>query len=214
MRKASGGYSSAIKGKPTDKYCDVLSNCVGYANGRFAEIIGKNKIEYQLVCNAENFIERAKKLGLEVVDYPTLGGIMVMQKGKSLKESDGAGHCFIVERIDSPTQIYTSESAYGGKAFYNTLRSNKNGRWGMGSSYTFRGCIVNPAIGKVTYKKDEEVIYVVKSGDNLSKIAKKYNTSFQKIYQDNKKIIDNENKKRGVPTSKMWVYPGQKLVIK
>ena len=28
-RKASGGYSTCIKGKPTDA-CDVLSNCVGY----------------------------------------------------------------------------------------------------------------------------------------------------------------------------------------
>ena len=26
-------------------------------------------------------------------------------------------------------------------------------------------------------------------------------------------LIDNENKKRGVATSKMWVYPGQKLLL-
>ena len=28
-----------------------------------------------------------------------------------------------------------------------------------------------------------------------------------------KTLIDNENKKRGVATSKMWVYPGQKLLL-
>lgn len=27
--KDNGGYSDAIKGKPTDSQCNVLSNCVG-----------------------------------------------------------------------------------------------------------------------------------------------------------------------------------------
>lgn len=70
---------------------------------------------------------------------------MVWQKG-SLASSDGAGHVAIVERIDSANQIYTSESSYRGSAFYNSTRTNSNGRWGAGSGYTFRGCIVNPAI--------------------------------------------------------------------
>ena len=35
-----GGYSHCIVGYPTDKSCNVLSNCVGYACGRFNEIIG------------------------------------------------------------------------------------------------------------------------------------------------------------------------------
>ena len=33
IRKVSGGYSTAIKGSPTDKDCDALHNCVGYAGG-------------------------------------------------------------------------------------------------------------------------------------------------------------------------------------
>ena len=151
MRKASGGYSDAVLGKPTDPTADVLSNCVGYANGRFAEIIGKDKIEYQLVCNAENFIERAEKYGLKISSVPTLGGIMVWQKGATLKGDDGAGHVAIVERIDSKNKIYTSESAYGSTAFFNATRTNDNGRWGMSSKYKFRGCIINPAVGDVHY---------------------------------------------------------------
>ena len=146
-RKASGGYSTCIKGKPTDA-CDVLANCVGYACGRFNEIIGSMKYP-SLNCNAENFIERAKSLGLKVVSYPTLGGIMVWRKGATLSGNDGAGHVAVVERIDSNNQIYTSESGYGGTAFFNSLRKNTNGRWGASSAYTFRGCIVNPAIGDV-----------------------------------------------------------------
>lgn len=146
--KSKGGYSTCIKGSPTDASCDVLANCVGYACGRFNEIIGSMKYP-SLNCNAENFIERAKNTyGLTVVPYPTLGGIMVWAKG-TLASSDGAGHVAIVERIDSANQIYTSESGYGGSAFWNSIRKNDNGRWGLGSGYSFRGCIVNPAIGDV-----------------------------------------------------------------
>lgn len=149
----NGGYSWCIKGSPTDPNCDVLANCVGYACGRFNEIIGRMAYP-TLNCNAENFIERAKQAGLEVVDYPTLGGIIVMQRGATLSGSDGAGHVLIVEDIleyganGYASKIYTSESGYGSSAFWNSTRSNANGRWGHGSDYKFRGCIVNPAVGK------------------------------------------------------------------
>ena len=147
----TGGYNNAIKGNPMDKAANVLANCVGYANGRFAEIQAKNKCTYQLVCNAENFIEAAKKYGLMISNVPVLGGIMVWQGGKTLGGSDGAGHVAAVEKIleldknGNPCKIYTSESSYGGAAFFNSTRKNDNGRWGMASGYTFRGCIVNPS---------------------------------------------------------------------
>ena len=144
---SKGGYSWCIQGKPTDT-CNVLANCVGYACGRFNEIIGSMKYP-ALNCNAENFIERAKSLGLSISNVPTLGGIMVWQKGATLDGKDGAGHVAVVERIDNINQIYTSESGYNSSAFWNTLRTNDNGRWGQNSAYTFRGCIINPAIGNV-----------------------------------------------------------------
>lgn len=172
---SKGGYSQCIQGYPTDANANVLANCVGYACGRFNEIIGSMKYPY-LNCNAENFIERAKSSGLQVVNYPTLGGIMVWQKGDTLSGNDGAGHVAVVERIDSDNQIYTSESGYGSSAFWNSIRSNANGRWGMSSGYSFRGCIVNPAIGDVHYVKpvavdpfpnvsDEELAKRVWNGD-------------------------------------------------
>ncbi len=148
ITKSKGGYSTCIQGSPTDSQCNVLSNCVGYACGRFNEIIGAMKYP-SLNCNAENFIERAKNTyGLEISSVPTLGGIMVWQKG-TLSGNDGAGHVAVVEKIIDNNTIYTSESGYGGSAFWNSTRRNTNGRWGLGSAYTFRGCIVNPAIGKV-----------------------------------------------------------------
>lgn len=172
---AKGGYSRCIQGNPTDSACNVLSNCVGYACGRFNEIIGSMKYP-TLNCNAENFIERAKSLGLEISNVPTLGGIMVWRKGTTLSGNDGAGHVEVVERIDNSNQIYTSASNYGGTAFYNALRNNNNSRWGLGSGYSFRGCIVNPAIGKITAPTTSNTDIVNKSVDELAKevIAGKY----------------------------------------
>lgn len=203
--KSNGGYSTCIKGYPTDSGCNVLSNCVGFACGRFNEIIGSMKYP-SLNCNAENFIERAKNLGLKISDIPTLGGIMVWQKGATLSGNDGAGHVAVVEKIIDNNTIYTSESGYGGSAFWNSTRKNTNGRWGMASGYKFRGCIINPSITtNDSQSNNEEVIYTVKKGDNLSKIAKKYNTTWQKIYNDNKSVIGkNPN----------LIYPNQKLKIK
>lgn len=150
ITKSKGGYSSCIQGSPTDSQCNVLANCVGYACGRFNEIIGSMKYP-ALNCNAENFIERARNTyGLEISPVPTLGGIMVWQKGATLSGNDGAGHVAVVEKIIDSNTIYTSESGYGSSAFWNSTRRNSNGRWGLGSGYTFRGCIVNPAIGKIT----------------------------------------------------------------
>ena len=119
-----GGWSTCISGNPTDKNCNVLSNCVGYACGRFNEIVGSMKYP-ALNCNAEYFIERAKtKYNLEVVKYPVLGGIMVWQKGTTLSGNDGAGHVAIVEKVIDDNTIYTSESAYGGNTFFNVTRNN------------------------------------------------------------------------------------------
>ena len=64
ITKAKGGYSNAVQGKPTDKDCDALANCVGYAYGRFNEIGGWGYCKYLSPCNAENFIQYSG--GLEV----------------------------------------------------------------------------------------------------------------------------------------------------
>ena len=111
---------------------------------------------------------------------------MCWQKGSISSHSDGAGHVAIVERIDGKNQIYTSESAYGGSAFYNATRTNSNERWGMGTAYKFRGCIVNPAIGDVHYEEPKgDIVYIVQKGDTLSGIAQKYGTTYQVLAEYN-----------------------------
>ena len=151
ITRGSGGWSSCIKGHPTDKNCNVLSNCVGYACGRFNEIYneitGFQGMKYNtLNCNAEGFIERAKKAGLEVGSTPKAGAIICWQKGETGNSADGAGHVAVVEKVIDDNTIYTSESSYGGTAFFNATRKNTNGRWGLTSGYKCRGFIYNPAV--------------------------------------------------------------------
>ena len=154
IRQSSGGWNGAVQGKPKDKYCDVLSNCVGYANGRFNEICGQNKCKYQLVCNAENFVEKAKSYGLKTSNKPQVGAIMCWQKGSTLKNKDGAGHVAVVEKVISNDEVITSESGYGcTKPFWNQKRKKGTGNWGMGSSYKFRCFILNPTPLETTTNK-------------------------------------------------------------
>ena len=145
ITKGAGGYSDAIKGKPVDNLCNTLSNCVGYAYGRFNEIGGYGCCKYLRPVNAENFIQYAS--GLTVGQTPRLGACMVWRKGATLSGSDGAGHVAIVEQIISATEIVTSESGYGSKTpFWTKRRKKGTGNWGAGSGYTFLGFIYNPAV--------------------------------------------------------------------
>ena len=148
IRRGTGGWSTCCKGYPQDPDCNVLANCVGYASGRFNEIINEirdtAKCTYTtLNCNAENFIERAKAAGLETGSTPRIGAIMCWRKGTTASY-DGAGHVAIVEKIYDNNHVYTSESGYGSTAFWNQHRYNNNGRWGLSKSYTFREFIYLP----------------------------------------------------------------------
>lgn len=69
----------------------------------------------------------------------------------------------------------------------------------LGSLYSEVQNRVNELLRGNTQKEE---IYIVKSGDTLSGIAKKYNTTYQKIANDNN--ISNPN----------LIYPNQKLIIK
>lgn len=145
ITKSKGGYSDAIQGSPTDKDCNVLSNCVGYAYGRFNEIGGYGKCKYLYPTNAENFMQY--KGSLTVGQVPKVGACMVWQKGTSLKGSDGAGHVAIVEKVVSDTEVITSESGWkASRPFWNQTRKKGSGNWGQNANYKFLGFIYNPAV--------------------------------------------------------------------
>ena len=146
MRKASGGYNPCIPGKDANGCTctgrDVLPNCVGYAVGRFNEIIGSGACIYLASVNAERMISIAEMQGLKISKTPVLGGCMVWAKGSAATGSDGAGHVAIVEAVNPNGTITTSDSAWKSTAFYMPTRSGRN--WSQNGSYTFLGCIVNP----------------------------------------------------------------------
>jgi len=143
--KSSGGYNPCIKGNPKSRkpQLNVLPNCVGYATGRFNEIGEWTDCKYLGNTNAANFITLARKQGLMVTQRPTIGGCMVWHGGNT-----GEGHVAIVE-MDLGNRIVTSESEYYGKAFtiYQRFGTDwRSGCYWMGSSYTYLGCIKNPAV--------------------------------------------------------------------
>ena len=158
MRIASGGYSGAIKGSPTVQGCDTLANCVGYAAGRFNEILNAGKFLYLLYPpNAEDFYDAAQAEGLRVGQTPQPGAIICWAKGKTHTSSDGAGHVAVVEKINSDGSIITSESGYGAKnPFWTTHREKGGGNWGETTAYRFLGFI---------YQPDGEQQRVIKKGD-------------------------------------------------
>lgn len=140
ITKGAGGYSTCIVGKPTDRQCNVLSNCVGYACGAFNEELNLGYEKYHLNCNAENFIERAIASGLSVIKKPCVGSIICWEGKGSL-----AGHVAIVIEVVNDNCIKTAESGYGSSnPFWITTRYNNNGRWGLNENYKLRGFIVNP----------------------------------------------------------------------
>ena len=156
IRKANGGYSNAILGKPTDSECNVLANCVGYAYGRFNEIGGYGYCKYLAPVNAENFMDYkgSCKTGMT----PKVGAVMVWEGAGS-----HAGHVAIVEKVYDNNHVYTSESGYGSSnPFWNQHRYNDNGRWGCNSTYTFKGFIYNPAVPEEQPKPTKSVDEVAK----------------------------------------------------
>lgn len=143
--KKTGGYSPCILGNPQRrvKGLNVLPNCVGYAVGRFNEIGDYGSCKWLGSTNAANFLTLARKQGLKLSKTPTLGGCMVWKGGGT-----GEGHVAIVEIIQGD-RVTTSESEYYGKPFtiYTRYGSNwRSGCYWMGSSYTYLGCVVNPAV--------------------------------------------------------------------
>lgn len=165
MTKASGGYSSAIKGYPEDIQCDTLANCVGYAFGRFNEIGNYGYMKYLKPVNAELFIKYSG--GLPVGQEPKLGSCMVWEGAGSL-----AGHVAIVEQINKDGSIITSESGYGAKKPFWTQKRTKgsNSNWGEDwSKYKFLGFIYNPAVTEESLLPDGvKNTPIISDGKNVS----------------------------------------------
>lgn len=161
IRKPAG-YSPAIKGYPTDLSCDVLSNCVGYAVGRFHEIAGRPKMDLVDPVNAENLFQNAKEHGLKTGNMPKLGAMIVWQKGNTLSSSDGAGHVGVVEQILGGGRIVTSESGWGASKPFWT--AHYDSPYNYKSGYKLLGFVYQPD------EQESEPSGVIKRGDKGSDV--------------------------------------------
>ena len=159
------GYAvGIINGQPRDAGNNVLANCVGYAAGRFNEIIGAGYfVYYSYAPNAECFFQWAETYGLKTGDKPQLGAIAVWAKGDPTTGADGAGHVAIVEEIKTDGSIITSESGYGcTPAFWTSHRWKESGNWGADGSYKFLGFV---------YQPDAPPVRALKKGDTGEDVA-------------------------------------------
>ena len=74
-----GGYNTCILIEGNS----VLPNCVGYAQGRLREILNDKTVWSKvgnLACNAEDWIEVAKKNGFKTGKTPKLGAVIVWSR--------------------------------------------------------------------------------------------------------------------------------------
>ena len=134
IKTTKGGYNRCmlIKGN------SCLPNCVGYAWGRWRELLGSQP--RLSAGDAENWFNFTKD-GYKRGKTPKLGAVICWRKGEASNPKDGAGHVAIVEEIKSDGTIVTSNSAYGGSRFYTkTLKKP----YSMGGTYHFQGFIYIP----------------------------------------------------------------------
>lgn len=133
----AGGHNYCIKINGDE----TLPNCVGYAWGRWRELLGSF---HQLSrANAEDWYGR--KDGYARGKTPKVGAVMCWRQGQLGTHKDGAGHVAIVEKVNQNGSVLISNSDYKGSRFYTrTIPAPYN----IGSSFTFQGFIYPP----VNYK--------------------------------------------------------------
>ena len=133
LHYTKGGYN----------YCILISgssclpNCVGYAWGRWRELLGAHHKLSR--ANAENWFGNVGD-GYKRGTVPKVGSVICWAKGRAGYGADGAGHVAIVERVNADGSIIISQSGYGYKRFWTqTLKPPYSL-----SGYTLQGFIYLP----------------------------------------------------------------------
>ena len=130
------------------RWANVLPNCVGYAIGRYHEVIHDSNFKtFPYFGDAGTFWGQAKKRGLKTGQTPKVGAIMCWSIPGSY------GHVAFVEEVINNNKIKLSESGWGytNRPYSPSLEAtavNTKAKWKYGSnwisSYTFQGFIYSP----------------------------------------------------------------------
>lgn len=155
-----GGYNRCILGSPSYGYGSVLSNCTGYAWGRFLERNGLTNCN--LSTNQASLWYSAISDGYTRGSVPKLGAVICWDE-----INNGSGHVAFVEQINydsnnNVTSIVVSESVYNGVTFRLQTVSPSN-NYHLYTGMTFQGFIYSPTnfdpAGEISF---EEFICLLK----------------------------------------------------
>lgn len=179
-----------------------MPNCTCYTYGRGLEVT-EGKADLPKNANAKSWYSITRG-GYKKDMTPSVGAIICFSGGKK-----GKGHVAFVEFVNPDKTIKTSNSAHQGTNFYmQTLKPPYN--FGTYKLQGFIHLLEEPKPPEPTH-----IYYIVKKGDNLSKIANLYKTTWRDLYNKNKTLIDSQAKKHGVKSNFFnHIYIGQKLLIK
>lgn len=126
----SGAWNTCIYGSPMQTGANVLSNCVGYAQGRMLRLWLLNHPEFNpstqqthpfigFNVDAGNWLNVARSAGYEILSEPVAGSILVTPS-----------HCAVIEKYENG-QWWVSESGYGSMppwVYHNSIYKS-NGIW-------------------------------------------------------------------------------------
>lgn len=178
-----GGYNYCI---PIENG-SCLPNCVGYAWGRWRELLGKYHNLSR--ANAENWWGYTQD-GYKRGKTPKLGAVVCWSKGKVGVESDGAGHVGIVEEINKDN-IVVSMSAYGGTRWF--TRTFPIGSYNY-NSFVFQGFVYPP----ISFTDGDKKTTTNSTKPTKSEVAASFDNSLTGKY----KTTDNLNIRYGAGTDK------------
>lgn len=173
IKAGKGGYNRALEIDKKTHFC--LANCCGLVHGRWLEsreLTNYKKYDKLSTGNAESYYNHSD--GYKRGKTPKIGAIICWKGKGSLP-----GHVAFVEKVYSNGDVYTSNSAYGHSIFY-MKKYLKSKKYYMGDNYEWQGFIYNPD----NFVSNKEY-YIVKKGDTLTSIAKKYKTTVKQLCQLN-----------------------------
>lgn len=161
----------------------------------YFDLITKSE-RYRKACVASSPLEciTAIKNGGYATSPTYINTIMSIINSNNLEKYDNVSH----ETSNNVSQE-TNIEELARKVINGDYGNGEERKQKLGNLYNEVQKRVNEILNK---NVSHETIYIVKKGDTLSAIAKKYGTTYQKIAKDNN--IKNPN----------LIYPNQKLIIK
>lgn len=160
INTAYGGYNQCILGYPSYGPGSVLSDCTGYAWGRWLELLNATTCNLSINQAAIWYLNTGD--GYARGQTPQLGAVICWDE-----INQGSGHVAVVEQINysggNITSIVVSESVYGGVVFrLQTLYPGNN--WHLYRGMTFQGFIYLP----ITFDSmDPYMFYILKQRKKL-----------------------------------------------